>query len=227
MTPTLLLARFDGAVMRIEPPRPLAEAAHQALPPASGAGLQAWCFAGAGDGRSPLWRPWALPRVAQRFTVATLTGEPEAARAQGVEAFSRQLDGSDQLAAAGGALAGLLLRLRVKCQDALWSRARRPSDPWDAGYLIGEPQALRAFRPRRATLMVADGLGDAVLREAVQALATNSAFFHHPVRLLVVGRSIDARAWSSTPSSSVAITEIVWRSEAGPAASASTASASR
>lgn len=208
----LLLARFDGAVMRVEPIRPIAEgvAARPALAPATWAALQAWCFTG------------------ERLALATLQGPP-AERAGLVEAFSRQLDGSDQLAAAGGALAGLLLRLRVKGEDAMWWRARQPSDPWDAGYLIGEPQALRAFRPRRATLMVAEehGLDEAALRQAVQILATNSAAFHHPVRLLVPGRSIDARAWSSTPSSSVTITEIAWSSEAGAAASASTASASR
>ena len=208
----LLLARFDGSVMRVEPSRPIAEraGARHALAPATWAALQAWCFTG------------------ERFAVATLQGPP-AGRVGLVEAFSRQLDGSDQLAAAGGALAGLLLRLRVKGQDAMWWRKRQPSDPWDAGYLIGEPQALRAFRPRRATLMVAEeeGLDEASLREAVQSLATNSGAFHHSVRLLVMGRSIDARAWSNTPSSSVAITEIVWPSEAGSAASASTASASR
>lgn len=208
-----LAARFDGAVLRVEPAQVIeasrtpAAATRQAVE----AALQAWCFTGA------------------RFALATLRQGSPAERAGLVEAFSRQLDGSDQLAAAGGALAGLLLRLRVKGQDAMWWRQRQPSDPWDAGYLIGEPQALRAFRPRRATLMVAEeeGLGEAALREAVQILATNSAVFHHPVRLLVLGRSIDALAWSNTPSSSVAITEIAWSSEAGPAASASTASASR
>lgn len=209
----LLLARFDGAVMRVESTRPIAEGAgaRHALAPATWAALQAWCSTG------------------ERFALATLAQGPPAERAGLVEAFSRRLDGSDQLAAAGGALAGLLLRLRVKGQDAMWWRQRQPSDPWDAGYLIGEPQALRAFRPRRATLMVAEpDLDGAALSEAVQTLAANSAGFHQPVRLLVLGRSIDARAWSSTPSNSVAITEIAWPSEAvGPAASASTASASR
>lgn len=210
----LLLARFDGAVMRVESTRPIAEGsgARRALAPATWAALQAWCF------------------TDERFALAMLAQGPAAERAGLVEAFSRRLDGSDQLAAAGGALAGLLLRLRVKGQDAMWWRQRQPSDPWDAGYLIGEPQALRAFRPRRATLMVAEeeGVDGAALSEAVQTLAANSAGFHQPVRLLVLGRSIDARAWSSRPSNSAAITEIAWPSEAvGPAASASTASASR
>lgn len=227
----LLWARFDGAVMRVEPPHapgttshPLSDAPH-----AVWAQLHAWCFAGAGDGRSPFWRPAVLPRVEQRFAVAALGQGPEAERRQLVEAFSRHLDGGDQLAAAGGRLAGLWLRLRVKRDDALWWRARRRSDPWDAGYLTGELQALQRFQPRRATLLVADGLADAVLREALRILQMNSAGYRHPVRLLVVDRSIDALAWSSTPSNSVATTEIAWPSGAEPlpAASASTASASR
>lgn len=204
-----LAARFDGAVLRVEPAQAVeaSRAPTAATRQAVEAALQAWCFSGG------------------RFTVATLVQGPPAERAGLVEAFSRRLDGSDQLAAAGGALAGLWLRLRVKGQDAMWWRARQPSDPWDAGYLTGDPSAWRAFRPRRATLVVAEpGLDGAALAEAVQILASNSSRFHQPVRLLVLGRSIDARAWSSTPSSSVAITEITWPSEP---ASASTASASR
>lgn len=201
-----LLARFDGAVLRVEP----AQAVERSPAPtvqAVEAALQAWCFAG------------------ERFAVAALVQGPPAERAGLVEAFSRRLDGSDQLAAAGGALAGLWLRLRVKGRDAMWWRTRQSSDPWDAGYLTGDPAAWRAFRPRRATLVVAEpGLDGAALAEAVQILAANSSGFHQPVRLLVLGRSIDARAWSSTPSSSVAITEISWPCGAE---SASSASASR
>lgn len=192
-----LVARYDGEVMRVEPPAAVA----QATGPLSDAQqatwrqLQAWCFAGAGDGRSPFWRPGALPRVEQRFAVATLAGGPEADLQQLVEAFSRHLDGSDQLAAAGGALAGLLLRLRVKCNDAFWWRARQASDPWDCGYLLGEPAALRRFQPRRATLMVADdSLPDAALLEALHILQTRSVGFRHPVRLLVLDRGGDALA---------------------------------
>ncbi|RJP71736.1 MAG: hypothetical protein C4535_01955 [Comamonadaceae bacterium] len=192
-----LVARYDGAVMRVEPPAAVA----WPVGPLSDAQqttwrrLLAWCFAGAGDGRSPFWRPGVLPRVEQRFAVATLADGSDADRARLVEAFSRHLDGSDQLEAAGGAVAGLLLRLRVKRNDALWWRARQPSDPWDCGYLIGEPAALRRFQPRRATLMVADdSLPDAALREALHILQTRSAGFRHPVRLLVLGRGGDALA---------------------------------
>ena len=229
-----LMARFDGAVMRVEPPRAVGSTAVplNAAQQAAWAHLHTWCFAGAGDGRNPFWRPGALPRVEQRFALARLANGLDTERAPLVEAFCRHLDGSDQLAAAGGAMAGLLLRLRVKRDDALWWRARQPSDPWDCGHLIGEPQALQRFQPRRATLMVADeSLSDAALRRALHVMQANSAGFHHPVRLLVVGRSSEALAWSSTPSNFEAITEIAWPSAdaelLSSAARAATASASR
>jgi hypothetical protein len=206
-----LAARFDGDVLGVAPPRAIESGAAptgaEAL--AVWARLRAWC-----DGPA-------------RFGVAVLAPGPQAAQAALVEAFSRELDGSQQLAAAGGALAGWLLRLRVKLRDAQWWRVRQPSDPWDAGYLIGALPVLRRFRPRRATLMVADGLDGALLREAVQILAANRAGFHHPVRLLVVGRSKEALAWSSTPSSALAVTEIDWACGDGASASASSLSASR
>jgi len=219
-----LLARFDGAVLRVAPLHAGAAAA-VAMGDAAWAPLQAWCFAGAGDGRSPFGRPWALPRVPQRFTVALLTQGTEAERAQAVEAFSRHLDGSDQLAAAGGRVAGLWLRLKVKLNDALAWRARQMSDPWDAGYLIGEQTDWQRFQPRRATLIVADGgLSGEALRDAVRELHANSAGYRHPVRLLVVRHSIDALAGSSTSSSSLVITEIAWPSIASARMSAQSAS---
>lgn len=223
-----LVARYDGEVMRVEPPTAPARAAGSwsDAQQATWTRLHAWCFAGAGDGRSPFWQPWVLPRVEQRFSATALAGGSDD-EAQLVEAFSRHLDGSDQLAAAGGAVAGLLLRLRVKRNDALWWRARQPSDPWDCGYLIGETAALHRFQPRRATLMVADqSLPDAALREALQVLQARSAGFHHPVRLLVLGRGGDALAWSSTDSSSDAIAEIAWPSDAGPSSTLCVSSAS-
>lgn len=178
-----LLARFDGAVMRVEPAQPLAPIAEPvAAQRATRDRLQAWCMAGAGDGRSPFWTPGALPRVEQRFAVATL----DAGWAPVVEAFSRHLDGSDQLAACGKA-AGVLLRLRVKRDDALWWRERQPTDPWDCGYLRHAPQAWQRFAPRRATLLVAEAsLPEAAVGDAVQLLQARSATFHHPVRLLVL-----------------------------------------
>lgn len=185
------VARFDGRVMRVEPlrrPMPLRILLNGAQQ-RDWDELHAWCFDGAGPGGRPFWRPWGATRVDSRFAIATLARDPEAAHAATIESLCWHLDGSGQLAAAGSALAGLRLRLRVKFLDVLWWRTRQPADPWDCGHLIGGPEALRAlqqFRPRRATLMVATGLDDATLREASRTLEANCARFEHPVRLLVV-----------------------------------------
>ncbi len=188
-----LMARFDRAVLRVEPPTPITPmtAAQDQAGTEAWARLHDWCFEGAGDGRSPLLQPWAVPKVERKLSALAFAFEPAEDRARLIERFSRHLDGSDQLARAGGALAGLLLRLRVKRDDCLWWRARRPSDPWDCGYLIGSVEGLNGlqrFQPRRATLMVADGLDDATCREVLQILETRSAGFRHPVRVLVAPR---------------------------------------
>lgn len=199
-----LRARYDSAALQVAPPDPAATRVpvSQAISPSfsqrARPALEAWCFAGAGDGGSPLWNPWALPRVPKRFAVAVLTGVPGAPDAELpalAEAFSRHIDGSDQLAALTGAAARIALRLRVKWQDALWWRARQPTDPWDSGYLPdGEAalQALEAFCPRRATLLVALNLPAAALAPRIALLARRSAGFAHPVRLLVVGTPVPA-----------------------------------
>lgn len=145
-----LMARYDAQALSVEPPAPLTSAAlHLAAQQAALQKLHAWCARGAGGGDSPFLRPWQRPALVQPVSVAVLRGAQVAWLA---EAFSRRLDGSDQLAAAGGRWAGLWLRLRVKFNDAQWWRARQPTDPWDAGYLLNNPvarQALRRFVPRR------------------------------------------------------------------------------
>ena len=124
----------------------------------------------------------------QRFSVAlwTATADPQG---DVIESFSRHLDGSHQLLAAGGAWAGVWLRLRVKACDVAWWRRRRPTDPWDCGYALDEPAvraALVRFQPRRATLVVAVDWPDDAVMDAIQAMARSSLRFVHPVRWLVV-----------------------------------------
>jgi len=189
-------ARFDSAALR--PPdearepdntdsqRPEVAAAQAALQPA----LMAWCTDGAGPGGSPFWQPGGLPRVQLRYAEARLSG-PDAATLQALaQAFARVIDGSTLLAARPGRIVGLALRLQVKLADALWWRRRRFDDPWDAGFLIDTPAAAgqiqQRFQPRRATLLIADGLTPQRLQMCRQALAGRSASLRHPLRLLVL-----------------------------------------
>ena len=186
-----LWERFDSAALCVAQPGQPASVptAGQAAQAAQWAPLQAWCFEDAGDGRSPLLRPTQLARVDQRFAVAVWPAAPDGAGCNLIEAFCRHLDGSHQLLAAGGALGGLLLRLRVKARDVAWWRGRRLTDPWDCGYALNEPvarAALARFAPRRATLVVAVDWPGQALVDAINAMARSSIRFAHPVRWLVV-----------------------------------------
>jgi hypothetical protein len=169
-----LRARFDAAALR--PPAPLAHpqarakaAELLARQPAARAGLQAWCWRGAGPGNAAWWRPGAQPAVDLRLATAVLHARadppagppgappsdapseapgtapgaaPQTALARAwADAWAGELDGSQHLAALPGATAGLALRLGVKRADAMWWRERQPTDPWDAGWAIAEPAA--------------------------------------------------------------------------------------
>ncbi len=143
-----------------------------------------------------LWTPlqtWCTGEDAgPPLSVAVWTAEPGSPEDAVIEPFSRHLDGSHQLHAAGGAVAGLLLRLRVKACDVAWWRTRRATDPWDSGYVLDQPavrEALAQFNPRRATLMVALDWTEPALIEVLGPLARSSVHFQHPVRWLVVQRS--------------------------------------
>lgn len=173
-------ARYDCALMLPPDPSGALGTATTDTP------WRAWCLAGAGDGSTPLWRPWLLPQVQQRFVMARA---PEPA-GPWVDALMCDLDGSRQLHAAGGRLAGLLLRLRVKGNDMAWWRQRRPDDPWDAGYLHDTPSVrarLGDFLPRRPTLLVARSPDPIFLTRCARTLSVRQSAFRHPVRLLVLG----------------------------------------
>jgi hypothetical protein len=190
----VLLARYDGQTMRVEPPGEALPAGSRdlsLLEKAVWQQLQRWCQASAGPGGVPFWTPWRSPQVEQPLGVALMCSElPPTGQRSLIERFSRELDGSVELARTGGAWAGLLLRLRVKLDDVQWWRTRQASDPWDCGYLVGDAaarQALRRFRPRRATLLVATGDWPfQALRQDIEALHARRAQLHHPVRVLVM-----------------------------------------
>jgi hypothetical protein len=173
------VARYDRELMR--PP----EATGAGISGASAA-WRAWCFAAAGDGSTPLWRPWLMPQVQQRFVMAS-SADPAG---PWLDALMCHLDGSQRLHAAGGRFGALALRWRVKFGDIAWWRVRRPEHPWDAGYLDDTPATrlrLDVFLPRRATLLVAVAPPPVFLARCAQTLSIRQSAFRHPVRLLVVG----------------------------------------
>jgi len=182
-----LIARFDRAALHVTPPAGYRPGPLRAEQLSAWQWLEAWCFEGAGDGR----RPPPLP-----FGMAVLAGPPGSGRSHLAEAWSRHLDGDERLQALPAGWPRLRLRLAVKLADSLPGRRRRRNDPWDCGYLSGSAaalQALRRFQPRRATLMVADGLPAPALAACLAALAPRQAGFRQPVRLLVIAAGA---AWS-------------------------------
>ncbi len=189
-----LRQRFDRLALRPPAARPdeLALCSQQAD---TCAALQAWVWAGAGPGNVDGWRPGARPKVRQRLALGALRGADDAQALALANAFARRLDGSQQLAALGGGVAGVGLRLQVKGHDAMWWRQRQASDPWDAGWAVNTPPALRhiksGFRPRRATLILADRSEAQPLRLCLAALVARSDDFRHPVRWLWVGGGDD------------------------------------
>jgi hypothetical protein len=171
----MLLTRFNLAVLRVAPlhpptgmPRPLPHLSH-------------WCHQGSDAGRG---------RSKQRLAIAVLEGASSAS----VEAFMRQLDGDTEMRALPNRLSQQALRLRVKAHDAMWWRPRQSTDPWDCGYLAdstGVRAALVRFRPRRATLMVADDMPTDALLDHMATLRAQAPHYRHAVRLLVLDAALN------------------------------------
>lgn len=115
-----LIARYDDETLRAWPSGdfglrwagPLGDAQIKACQ-----ALHAWCFAGAGTGMSPFWRPWVMPHVVERFSIAMLTGANGAGKSHLAEALCRELDASPRLEACTGWFAALCLRARVKLRE--------------------------------------------------------------------------------------------------------------
>jgi hypothetical protein len=186
----VLSARFDLAALHPPAPLPARQVRHPGQDHAAWPALQRWCLAGAGPGTRPFWRPGSAPAIGEHCTVAALTDADLATQRALAQALCLERDGSLQLQACCTAFSRLQLRAATKLHDAMWWRARQPANAWDCGYVIDTPaglQALARFVPRRATLVVAEGLSIDVLRTVAAGLQARQAQFAHAVRLLVIG----------------------------------------
>ncbi len=181
-------AGFDGEALR--PPAAMpGERSRLAAQALTARALTLWCHQG------------AVPRLQVRLTVGALRGASGAdalALAAWADAFARQIDGGSRLDAMPTRAAGLAWRLKAKFNDARPWRARHADDPWDAGWALSAPPALRRLQfdwmPRRATLVLADAADHVALRLALAALWQRHQDFRHPVRWLWVGGGADLPA---------------------------------
>jgi hypothetical protein len=167
-----LKARFDTQALRA-PQLADAGGTAQAAPNLQAA-VQAWCVQ-------------SLP--AAGLQLAALVGPSSRAKSAWVADLALRLDGSYALQSAGGAARRLVLRSRVKAQDLAWWRPRQATDFWDCGYIAERSDAvqqLERFKPRRATLMLADAAPEDLLLASLQALWARRAEFDHAVRVLVL-----------------------------------------
>lgn len=185
----MLSARFDLAALRPPAPLPGGQLRHPAQAHPAWPVLHRWCLAGAGPGTRPLRSAGSAAAIDLRYAVAALAGADPATQQALAHALCVERDGSLQLQACSTAAARLRLRLLTKLHDAMWWRSRQPADAWDCGYAIDTPaglQALARFAPRRATLVVAEGLSTQALSTLAAGLQSRQAQFTHAVRLLIV-----------------------------------------
>lgn len=196
--PGTLTARFDLAALQPPDVGGLAgftqTTAHPCWP-----ALRAWCLAGSGPARRPFAWPWPAATITTRLALAFL--QDEAAGTALAQALCLERDGSLAMAACAGAAGRLALRLRTKLHDSMRWRPLHENDAWDAGYVIPTPAgllALKRFRPRRATLVVAEGLVTPVLRVVMDGFQAQQAIWTCPVRLLVLGTTSSATSASVT-----------------------------
>jgi hypothetical protein len=183
-----LRAGFDSLALRPPAQSDSAQARLRGQAQAAQA-LTAWCLQG------------TLPRLRQRMLVGALrgaTGADAQSLVDWADAFARQIDGGLRLDAMSTRVQGLAWRLQTKLNDARVWRVRRPDDPWDAGWALSTPAALRRLQtgwmPRRATLVLADAADHEALRLALTALWQRHPGFRHPVRWLWVGAGADLPA---------------------------------
>lgn len=156
-----LPGRFDDAMMA--PPDDRA-----AVDPALLALLRAWCEGG------------AFPALTEPLRVATIA--PHA----GLDGAACALDGTHDLARLGR-WRGLQWRLQILWQEQVAGRSAQPRTPWDCGWWREGPLAsAKAFRPRRATLLMLREPDPTVAAALLSTLRASSAAYTQPVRVLVV-----------------------------------------
>lgn len=192
------LARYDARLLQpprlpVSPAGPGASTGPAALPPPERdvqQQLLAWCRAG-------------LAGSAPTLSIALLTGLPDDGRGPCalVEDAALQLDGTYALLAAGGRWRQRLFRLRVKARECLPIGTHAADAVWDSGHLIDSADArahLPRFQPRRPTLLVAQGLAGAALRDMLRTLAARPSAWPRPVRLLVLAATPPAALAAAT-----------------------------
>ena len=156
-----LPCRFDDALMR--PPD-----ACDAVDAALAAALRAWCEDG------------AFVTPAEPLRVASIA--PRA----GLDAAACALDGSHALARLGR-WRGLGWRLQILWREQASGPGTAPGDPWDCGWWREGPLGpAKAFRPRRATLLMLREPAPAVACALLATLRESSPAYARPLRVLVV-----------------------------------------
>ncbi len=198
-----LRARFDSLALR--PPAAASDETRRLQGQAAVVqALTDWCQAGAGPGCCSPWQPGGHPAVDVRLKAAALRGpgRQDAAITAWVNALGRQLDGGTRLDAMPHS-DGRRWRLQIKLAEAAWWRPRQPADPWDVGWAINTPPALRQmlglWMPRRATLVLADAAEFDALAPSLGRLWQRQDDFRHPVRWLWVGGDVDLPARPGLP----------------------------
>jgi hypothetical protein len=183
MVPRLvgLRRRYDQAALRPIPTPLPPQAAGVAVP----GDLLAWAREGCGDGRVSM--PWAEAQPPCPLAWRTV----DATARNSLLPLGYTLAGYPELDRRSPAQ-GKLYRLKVQLWPLLWF-ARQEGLPWDDGWLdagqldTARLEALARWRPRRATLIVLDGLNAAQAGAVHQTLEAQAPHYRQPVRVLECG----------------------------------------
>lgn len=155
--------------------------------------FHAWVHDGAGNGASIL--PWQLPRPPKPLTTLHLP----ASQAPAVRHFGYRLAGYHQLDDRSR-LGGLAYRVGVQFRPVLWfvpSKANASNNtPWDDAWLeeVDDARlaALRAWQPRRPTLIVLQHLPAPRASATLEALTGAAVRTEHAIRVIVLEEDLPA-----------------------------------